>query len=123
MLYTAPVSVDKKIKSGMRLYYLIEGHGNDAVSPDRLDIEHYKNGKITWRGFANNYSVKLMKPAAEEWMRRVAVEAAKEDVVLASDEEADKPCYRKILAEMILNMFSGQLNLQYLGELSETNVN
>jgi len=64
--------------------------------------------------------VKLMRPEAEEWMRRVSVEAVREDVILVSDEENGKHCYRILLAGMMMNMFSGQMNLHYMGELDRS---
>jgi len=117
LLYTASTSVVRKTKGKMLLYYLTAGLKNDAVVPDQLDFEHYKSGELTWKGFKANYLAKLMRPEAEEWMRRVAVEAARQDVVLVSEEESAESSYRKLLAEMMLNMFSGQMNLRYMGEL------
>ena len=53
-------------------------------------------------------------------MRRVSVEAVREDVILVSDEENGKHCYRILLAGMMMNMFSGQMNLHYMGELDRS---
>jgi len=117
MLYTSSLSIRKKIKRKMKSYYVMKNRGNDVVLPDQLDLEQYRNGVMTWEGFKLNYLAKLMKPEAEEWMRRVSVEAVNEDVVLVSDEEDVEHCYRILLAEMMMNMFSGQMNLRYMGEL------
>jgi hypothetical protein len=118
LLYTGSVSVVRKVKGKMRLYYLIAGRGNDAITPDRSDLERYKRGELTSKGFMLNYRAKLLRPEADEWMRRVASEATSEDVVLVSKEESGD-CYRILLAELILNMYSGQMNLRYMGELKE----
>lgn len=122
MLYTAFVSVVRKVKGKMRLCYLIAGRGNDAVTPDRSDFERYKRGELTWKGFVLNYRAKLLRPEADEWMRRVASEATSEDVVLVSKEEGGEFCCRILLAELMLNMYSGQMNLRYMGELKEPKV-
>ena len=58
-----------------------------------------------------------MKPEAEEWMKRVSDEGVRQDVVLVSHEESGGRCYRILLAERIINMFSGQMNIRYEGEL------
>ena len=117
VLYTACVSDLKKVERQMKLYYVMRNHGNDAVVPDYLDLDQYRNRVVTWQGFKVNYLAKLMRPEADDWMRRVSVEAASEDVVLISDEEDVEHCYRILLAEMMINMFSGQMNLCYMGEL------
>ena len=117
MLYTACVSVVEKVKGRMKLYYVMKSYGNDVVVPDLLDVEQYRTGVLTWQGFRVNYLAKLMRAEAEEWMRRVSAEAVSEDVVLVSDEEDVEHCYRILLVEMMVNMFSGQRNLRYTGEL------
>ena len=101
----------------MKPYYLIKNRGNDAVAPDQIDLEQYRNGVLTWQGFKVNYLAKLMRPEAEEWMKRVSSEAVSEDVVLVSDEENVEKCYRILLAEMMINMFSGHMKVHYMGEL------
>lgn len=116
MLYTASVSVANKVKGKMRLYYLIAGHGNDAVVPDNSDLERYKRGELTLKGFILNYRAKLLRPEAENWMRNVAKKAVHEDVVLVCEEEMGDSCC-KLLAELMLNMYCGQMNLRYMGEL------
>jgi uncharacterized protein YeaO (DUF488 family) len=117
MLYTACTSAFEKFERNMKFYYVMKSHGNDAVMPDQGDLEEYRNGVVTWGGFKVNYLAKLMRPEADEWMRRVSAEAVSEDVVLVSDEEDIEHCYRIQLAEMMINMFSGQMNLRYMGEL------
>jgi hypothetical protein len=120
MLYTASVSVLEKVRGEMKLYYVMGGHGNDVVIPDQSDLDQYRDGILTWKGFRVNYLGKLMRPEAEEWMKRVSAEAVGEDVVLVSDEEDVEHCYRVLLAEMMINMFSGQMKLRYMGELRES---
>jgi len=117
VLYTACVSALKKIKGKMKLYYVTKNHGNDAIIPDQLNLDQYRNGVVTWEGFKVTYLTKLMRPEADEWMRRVSTEAVSQDIVLVSDEEDVEHCYRILLAEMMMNMFSGQMNLRYMGEL------
>jgi len=120
LLYTGSVSVVKRVKGKMRPYYLIEGCGNDAVTPDHSDLERYGRGQLTSKGFMLNYRAKLLMPEADDWMRNVASEAASEDVVLVSKEETGELFYRVLLAELMLNMHSGQMNLRYMGELKES---
>jgi len=117
VLYAACVSVFEKVKGKMKPYHVMRTRGNDVVVPDQLDLEQYGNGVLTWQGFKVSYLAKLMRPEAEEWMRRVSVEAVSEDVVLVSDEEDVERCYRILLAEIMVNMFSGQMNVRYMGEV------
>jgi hypothetical protein len=117
VLYTACVSVLEKVERKMKPYYVMKNHGNDVVVPDQVDLDQYRNGVMTWKGFRINYLAKLMRPEADEWMRRVSVEAVSQDVVLVSDEEDVENCYRILLAEMMINIFSGQMNLRYMEEL------
>ncbi len=117
MLFTSSLSILKKVKRKPKPYYLMRNRGNDVAVPDALDLEQYENGVLTWQGFKVNFLAKLMRPEAEEWMKRVSGEAVSEDVVLVSDEEDVERCYRILLAEMMINMFSGQMNLRYMGEL------
>lgn len=118
MLHTAHVSVLAKVKRKVKSYYVIRNHGNDVVVPDQDDLDSYRNGVLTWKGFKLNYSAKLMREDADEWMRCVSVESINEEVVLVSDEKSGKRCYRILLAERINNLFSGRINFKYLGELT-----
>jgi uncharacterized protein YeaO (DUF488 family) len=117
MLYTASLSILEKIERKLKSYYVMKNHGNDAVVPDQSDLEQYRKGVLTWQGFRVNYLAKLMRAEAEEWMRRVSGEAVSEDIVLVSEEEDVEHCYRIQLAEMMNSMFSGQMNVSYMGEL------
>ena len=117
MLYTACVSVLDKVKRKMKVYHVVQHHGNDVVVPDQQDLEQYLNGVLTWQGFRVNYLAKLMRAEAEEWMSRVSGEAVSEDVVLVSEEEDVEHLYRIQLAEMMISMFSGQMKIRYMGEL------
>lgn len=117
MLWTCSLSSLKKRKDKLKSYYVIKNRGNDVVVPDQFDLEQYRNGDLTWQGFKVNYLAKLMRPEAEEWMKRVSSEAVSEDVVLVSGEENAENRYRVLLAEMMVNMFSGCMNLRYGGEL------
>jgi uncharacterized protein YeaO (DUF488 family) len=110
----------KNIRRKLKFYYVMKNRGNDAVLPDQSDLEQYRNGVLTWSGFKVNYLAKLMRPEAEGWMKRVSGESASEDVALVSEEEDVEHCYRILLAEMMVNMFSGQMNLRYMGELKES---
>ena len=117
MLFSANVSDITKIKRKIKIYYIVRNHGNDEVIPDQSDIDHYKNGIITWDGLKLNYSEKLMRAEAMEWMQRVSFEAVSEDVVLVDEENDVEYSYRKLLAELIKNMFTGHLNFDYMGEI------
>lgn len=117
MLYTASLSVAKKLQRKMKHYYLIRGRGNDEVAPDQSDLDQYGSGDMTWQGFVMNYQVKLRQPEAEEWMRRVSTEAIHEDIVLVDSEEECERSLRMVLAEMMASMFGGQMKFRYMGEV------
>ena len=117
MLFTSSLTVLGKTERKLKPYYLLKNHGNDAVLPDQFDLEHYRNGALTWQGFKVNYLAKLMRPEAEVWMKKVSREAVSEDVVVVSEEEDVRDCHRILLAEMMVNMFSGQMKVRYVGEL------
>jgi hypothetical protein len=117
MLYTCSTAVAVKKLGTMKHYYVVPGHGNDAVAPDKRDLELHKSGMLTTKGFALNYEVKLRSQEAYEWMARVSTEASHEDIVLIGENEgAEKSC-RTLLAEMMLSMFGGTVKLRYEGEL------
>ena len=117
MLYTARVSDLKNIDREMKIYHLLPNYGNDEVLPDKFDVDHYKNGIITWEGFKLNYSQILMRAEAMDWMERVSLEAVSEDVVLVDEENDAEYSYRKLLADRMKNMFVGRLNFKYVGEI------
>jgi len=101
----------------MKQYSIELNHGNDEVAPDKQDVDLFKSGDMTAKGFALNYQVKLRRREADEWMARVSREAIHDDVVLVGgDEEADKMA-RAILAEMMMSMFGGKMDFRYEGEL------
>jgi len=117
MLYTASLSVAEKLQRRMKLYYLVRGRGNDEVAADQSDLDLCESGGLTWRGFMMNYEVKLRRPEAEEWMKRVSTEAVHEDVVLVDSEEDLEQSLRMALAEMMASMFVGQMKFRYMGEI------
>jgi hypothetical protein len=117
MLFTCSRAVADKKMGKMKHYYVVPGHGNDAVAPDRRDLKLFKSGVLTTKGFALNYDVKLRSREAYEWMARVAVEASHEDVALIGEDEGAEKSYRAMLAEMMLSMFGGTVKLRYEGEL------
>ena len=114
MLYSCSVSAAKK-KGKMKYYYIIQGHGNDVVVPDKSDIDLYDKGVITSKGFELNYGIKLRRNEAYDWMERVSAEAGHEDVVLVG--EGDEKSYRFMLAEMMTSMFGSNMRFRYKGEL------
>jgi hypothetical protein len=117
MLYTCPNTGAKKKLQKLKYYYIVSGHGNNAVTPDKRDLELYRNGVMTAKGFALNYEMKLRSQEAHKWMSRVSAEAVHVDVVLVGEEEGAEKSYRVILAEMMTSMFGGQMNFRYKGEL------
>ena len=116
MLYSCSASVAEK-KRKMKYYYIIRGHGNDVVVPDKSDIDLYNKGVITPKGFELNYGMKLRRNEAYDWMERVSTEASQGDVVLVGEEEGGEKSYRFMLAEMMASMFGGKMNFRYGGEL------
>jgi hypothetical protein len=117
MLYTCSTSAANEEVAKMKRYYIVLGHGNDSVAPDKHDLDLYKNGVMTDKGFALNYEMKLRSREAYEWMQRVAGEATHEDVVLVGEEEGSEKSCRVMLAEMMASMFGGKMNFRYIGEL------
>ncbi|MBN1245160.1 hypothetical protein JXA31_06165 [Candidatus Bathyarchaeota archaeon] len=116
MLYSCSASAAKKERN-MKYYYIIHGHGNDAVVPDKSDIDLYNNGVITKKGFELNYGIKLRRDEAYNWMERVSAEAGHEDVILVGGEEGGEKSYRMMLAEMMSSMFGGKMKFRYGGDL------
>jgi hypothetical protein len=117
VLYTCSSAAAKKKAGEMKHYYIVSGQGNDAVAPDKHDLELYKNGVMTAKGFGLNYEMKLRSQEAYEWMSRVSAEAIRQDIVLVGEEEGAEKSYRIMLAEMMTSMFGGQMNFRYMGEL------
>ena len=117
MLYTCSTNVPKKTLEKMKHYYVINGHGNDEVVPDKNEISLYKKGVITAKGFAIDYEVKLRSREAYDWMERVSREASHEDVILIGEQEQTEKSYLTILVEMMVSMFAGKIKFQYLGEI------
>lgn len=117
MLYTCSTSAAEKMSGKMKCYHIMHGHGNDVVIPDKHDLDLYRNGVMTAKGFALNYEMKLRSQEAYEWMERVSSEAVHDDVVLVSEEEkAEKSC-RTMLAQMMASMFGGKMNFRHIGEV------
>jgi hypothetical protein len=117
MLYTCSTTAATEKTGKMKKYYVAPGHGNDAVAPDKRDVDLYRQGVLTAKGFALNYELKLRSSQAYEWMARVSAEAGHEDVVLIGEEQTAEKTYRTILAEMMANMFGGKISFRYVGEL------
>ena len=117
MLYTCSSAVARKEVGKMKYYYIVLGRGNDVVAPDRHDLELFRNGVMTPRGFGLNYEMKLRSQEAYEWMSRVSAEAVHQDIVLVGEDEGAEKSYRIILAEMMASMFGGKMNFRYMGEL------
>ena len=118
MLYTAGASVLERAKRKLKTYHIVRGCGNDVVVPDMVDLDQYRSGVLTWDGLKVNYLAKLMRPEADEWMKHVAEEAVSVDVVLVDEEKDAEHSCRKLLAEMMMSMFSGRLKLKHMGELT-----
>ncbi len=117
MLYTSSTFVALKKAEKMKRYQILPDQGNDAVAPDKQDIDLFRKGVITEKGFILNYEMKLRSREAFEWMQRVAGEATHEDVVLVGEDEGSERSCRVMLAEMMLSMFGGKMNFRYFGEL------
>lgn len=117
MLYTARVFDLKKIKKKMKVYNILIGHGNDVVAPDPTELDYYKKGVLTWEGLQINYLAKIYRSEASEWMKKVSEEAASEDIVLVDEEKDANHSCRKLLAELMKNMYSGHIKFDYVGEL------
>jgi len=114
MLYSCSAATAKK-KGKMEYYYIIHGHGNDVVVPDKSDIDLYNKGVITPKGFELNYGMKLRRNEAYDWMAQVSAEAGQGDVVLVG--EGDEKSYRFMLAEIMTSMFGSKMKFRYEGEL------
>jgi hypothetical protein len=117
MLYTCSTSIAVEEVERMKRYYIVPGHGNDAVVPDKHDLDLYRKGVITDKALTLNYEMKLRSREAYEWMQRVSGEAIHEDVVLMGEGEGSEKNCRIMLAEMMASMFGGKMNFRYAGEL------
>jgi hypothetical protein len=117
MLYTCSTAVAAEKGGKMKKYNVSPGHGNDVVAPDTRDLDLYRQGVLTAKGFALNYELKLRSSEAYEWMARVSAEAGHEDVILIGEERKTEKTYRTILAEMMASMFGGRTSFRYMGEL------
>lgn len=117
MLYTCSAKCASEKLAKMKRYYIVPGHGNDPVAPDGQDLDLYRKGVMTAKGFELNYEMKLRSGEAYKWMERVSGEAIHEDVVLVGQEEGVEKPYRITLAEMMASMFGGKMNFRYVGEL------
>jgi hypothetical protein len=118
VLYTANfVSINKR-KTKMKIYQLKENQGNDAVTPEQKDFRRCEAKTLTIKGMKINYLTKLMSKEAEEWMRTISEEAITHDVILVDEETNAEDSFRKLLAEMMVSMFSTNPKFRYAGELS-----
>lgn len=117
MLFTCSLSNYKKTDEKKKAYFLMANAGNDVVTPDKTDLQQMQQGIMKFQGLKINYLTKLMSGEAEKWMKNVAEESIQENIILVSDEEKYEQSYRKMLAEMIINLFSGHMKINYLGEL------
>jgi len=117
MLYSCSTTAARKKVAKMKYYYIVPGQGNDTVAPDKRDLELFRKGIITPKGFALNYEMKLRSQKAYEWMSRVSADANHQNIVLVGENEGNEKSYRIMLAEMMASMFGGQMNFRYLGEL------
>ena len=117
VLYSASVSTAKKKGKGMKSYCIMIGHGNDEVAPDQFDLDLYESGDLTWLGLVTNYEAKLRMQEANRWMERVSSEAVNEDVLLFDSTKDPRRSLRVVLAKIMANIFGGQMNFQYNGEL------
>jgi hypothetical protein len=118
LLYTADLTAINKSKTRMKAYQLKENQGNDAVAPDQKDFLRFEAKTLTWKGMKINYLTKLMRKEAEEWMRTISEEATTQDVVLVDEEDNAEDSFRRLLAEMMVSMFSTNRKFRYAGELT-----
>jgi hypothetical protein len=118
LLYTANNLALGNSKMRLKVYQLKENQGNDAVAPDQKDFLRYEAKTLTWKGMKINYLAKLMRKEAEEWMKHISEEAATQDVVLVDDENNAEDSFRKLLAEIMVSMFSSNRKFRYAGEIT-----
>lgn len=118
MLFTAHINKISDV-SKKKVYLLLDDHGNDEVVPEQVDLDAYNDGKMTWKGFNMNYMSKLMRPEATRWMERVSSEAVDHDVVIVDDMNEPERSSRKLLADLMVNMFTGHKDMEYCGEISQ----
>jgi hypothetical protein len=118
VLYTASITAINKVGTKMKMYQLKENQGNDAVAPDHGDVLRCEAKILTWKGVKSNYLTKLMREEAIEWMRHVSEEAASQDIVLVDEEANVEESFRRLLAEIMVSMFSSTLRFGYAGELT-----
>jgi hypothetical protein len=97
----------------IKRYFIIPGYGNDPVLPDPTDLNDFQRGAISWQGFQVNYLSKLMRPEATEWMTRILSDDPAKEIVLVDEEPDVTHAPRALLAELMMNMFSGRVNMHY----------
>jgi epoxyqueuosine reductase QueG len=112
-IYTCNRQCVEQMPATIKRYFILPGYGNDPVLPDPTDLNDFQQGAISWQGFQVNYLSKLMRPEATEWMTRILYDDHAKEIVLVDEEPDVTRAPRALLAELMMNMFSGRVKMRY----------
>ena len=115
-IYTCSRRDLERMPNTIKRYFIIPGHNNAPVLPDPTDLNNFQRGMISWQGFQVTYLSKLMRPEATEWMKRILYDDSVKEIVLVDEEPNAAHAPRVLLAELMMNMFSGQVKMRYTRE-------
>jgi len=97
--------------------YIMRNRGNNEVAPSKELLTSARNGKISWEEYSEKYTAQIRDSLlAHIWMRKVAEETQRANVVLICFEKDASRCHRTLLANNIVFLYS---SVDYRGELKE----
>lgn len=104
-------------KHGIIVLYVMRNRGNNAVAPSKELLHLGKNGKITWKEYAERYLKELNNNEyAFAWMNELAFDSQTLEIVLVCFEKDAEHCHRTLLAKEIVRHFPF---VDFRGELSQ----
>jgi len=115
------ISTDDRFQKG-KFLYVMRNRGNNEVAPNEDMLRSFKKlaliqgmTKELWEQYEENYLIQIgLSPAATDWMKRVANQSLKENVVLVCYEKDSEHCHRTLLAREIMRRYP---KATYKGEL------
>jgi len=127
-----PVNIFPNELKETLIYYVRSNRGNDEVAPSkallewlaRIKSEFGKEWKKVfaaeyWRHYKRKYLRQLRtSPEADRWMKKIAEESKRTNVVLVCLEKDHMHCHRRLLAEGMSQKFGAQ----YKGELNQSHI-
>jgi len=107
------IFADDTVKSAIFLY-VMRNRGNNEVAPNIFILEEYKKDIMSWDKYAELYTGSLSCSDSVEWIKQVANNAIKKNVVLVCFEKDAMHCHRTLLAKEIVRTHP---DVKYEGEL------